>query len=97
MSDTEFGASGPVLTWKHNKQSKTDAIVALTNGLHDAGYADKVRIIGDTFSHNGFGLRLSGRVTDTEVVIDRCSGIAGGEVLGGIKDALGKMFPGGGK
>jgi hypothetical protein len=70
----------------------------LKEGLHDAGYADRVKWSGNEFSASvGFGmiLNIAGRIMDQEAVLDECGGAAGGTALRMIREILQRLFPGG--
>jgi hypothetical protein len=87
-----------LLTWKHGK-SKEKAVAAVKAALKESGYDGSVTWSG-TAAEARYGpfasvLHVRGEVTDDAVVIAECGGLAGGAVLGRVRELLGKLFPGG--
>lgn len=101
------GAGGPVsssrpaiLTWKHGT-TKAAAVESLKSELRRQGYARYVRWDGCEVSSRVTRLFFRiidarGRVTDEAVVIERCRGMASAEVMKRCREALQRLFPGGG-
>ena len=89
----------PVLIWKHGT-TKASAVDTLKNEIRKLGYANYVKWDGGEVRARvtRFFFRIidaRGRVTDDMVVIDRCRGMASGEVLKRCREILQKAFPGG--
>lgn len=89
-----------VLSWKHGT-TKSAALESLKGELQRLGYAKYVR--WDGYEAKSRVTRMffriidsRGRVTDDAVVIERCRGMAGGEVLKQCRATLQRLFPGGG-
>lgn len=89
----------PVLIWKHGT-TKAAAIDILKNEIRKLGYANYVKWDGGEARARvtRFFFKIidaRGRVTDDMVVIERCRGMASGEVLRRCREILQKAFPGG--
>jgi hypothetical protein len=87
-----------LLSWKHGK-SKEEAVAIIKAALKESGHEGSVTWSG-TAAEARYGpfasvLHLRGEVTDDAVVIAQCGGLAGGAVLGRVRELLGKLFPGG--
>ena len=88
-----------VLIWKHGT-TKAAAIDTLKNELRMLGYAKYVKWDGGEarVRVTRFFFRIidaRGSVTDDMIVIERCRGMASGEVLSRCREILRKIFPGG--
>lgn len=88
-----------VLMWKHG-MTKASAIDTLKNELRSLGYANYVKWDGGEARARvtRFFFRIidaRGRVTDDLIVIERCRGMAAGEVLKRCRELFQKAFPGG--
>jgi hypothetical protein len=84
-----------VLKWKHEK-SISEAKLLMQQKLQQRGYGNKVKWNGDSFSASvAFGavLRIEGKITDQELVLDQCSGAVSGTVLNEIRNILQQLFP----
>ena len=89
----------PVLIWKHGT-TKVAAIDTLKNEIRKLGYANYVKWDGDEARARvtRFFFKIidaRGRVTDDMLVIERCRGMASGEVLRRCRELFKKTFPGG--
>jgi hypothetical protein len=87
-----------VLVWKHGT-TKALAAEAIRNALREAGRGGSVTWSGDraTSRYGPFGsvVNAAGEVTDGEVVLEKCGGLAGGAVLRACREMLERLFPGG--
>lgn len=88
-----------VLIWKHGT-TKAAAIDTLKNELRRLGYGNYVKWDGGEARARvtRFFFRIvdaRGRVTDDMIVIERCRGMASGEVLKRCRELFQKTFPGG--
>ena len=86
-----------VLRWKHGK-SASEMTDLVKQHLADSGNLDQVKWNGNSFSASvGLGLALSikGRITDDEIVIEKCGGVGGAIALGKLRETLQKSFPDG--
>ena len=85
------------LRWRHGK-SASEMSDLVKQHLAKSDQLDKVKWDGDAFSASvGLGLALSvkGRITDDEIIIDKCGGIGGAIALAKIRETLQKAFPSG--
>ncbi len=85
------------LTWKTGKPP-AEARELIQAQLVKTGYGDQVTWEGNAFSASagmGYMLDISGVVNDQEVVLEKCSGMTGGMVLGKLKKMFEYLFPGG--
>ena len=87
----------PILQWRHGKTA-ADVIRLMQQEMSKAGLADKVTWNQNNFAASvGWGtvLSIKGHVTDTEIVLEKCSGASGGAALAKIRELLLEAFPGG--
>jgi len=87
----------PKLRWKHDR-SASAVRTLLQAELGKANRDDTLAWDGDAFSASvGWGtiLKLRGHITEQEIVVDQCSGVAAGRVLSSVRASLTNLFPGG--
>lgn len=88
----------PVLVWDHGTTREL-AVEAIRGALRESGHLESTTWRdGFVEARRGpFGSLLSfrGHVTDRSVVLDTCSGLAGGTVLRSCRAVLERLFPGG--
>jgi hypothetical protein len=87
-----------VLTWKHGR-SKDDALAAIKAALTETGHEGSVTWSG-TSAEARYGpfasvVHVKGVVTDDEVLIEKCGGLAGRPVLTRCRELLARLFPDG--
>lgn len=86
------------LVWKHGR-SKAEALAALQSALAASDHGGAAKWNGSKvearYGPFATGLHARGEVTDEAVVLERCSGLLGGVVLGRCRELLGRLFPGG--
>lgn len=87
----------PVLIWRHGT-TRAEAKAIIQRKLEQLGYAKRLSWNGDSFSASvGFGavLRLTGEVTDTDILVHNIGGAASAPALAKIQEVLNEPFPGG--
>jgi len=88
-----------VLKWKHGR-SKDEAVAAIKAALEKSGHEGSVKWSGAS-AEARYGplasvVHAKAEVTDEEVILHKCGGLAGGAVLSRCRDLLARLFPGGG-
>lgn len=86
-----------VLRWKHDRWlSEINPLVQ--QYLAESGYLDKVKWNGNSFSASvgiGVALNIRGKMTDDEIVIEKCGGVGEHAALAKNRESLQKSFPAG--